>query len=78
MKKKNLDLDKPFGKLRRVKDFLPAPDELSIPEETAKVTIHLRKSDIDFFKNLAKKHHAKYQKIIRELLSTYTTHYSRV
>jgi len=78
MKKKKIDLDSPIGKLKRVKDFLPAPEELVIPEETTKVTIYLKKSDIDFFKRLAKQYHTKYQKIIRKLLSEYTVRYSKL
>ena len=67
----------PSGKLTRVKDFLPAPSQLVVEERTAKITIALRKSSIDFFKRQAKKSHAKYQRMIRELLDRYASHYSR-
>ncbi len=67
----------PVGKLTRVRDFLPPPSQLVMKEETAKVTIALEKSSIAFFKRQAKKNHTKYQRMIRELLDRYASHYSR-
>lgn len=65
----------PVGKLTRVKDFLPPPHELIMPEETLKVTIALNKSTVEFFKKQASRHHTKYQKMIREVLDRYTSQY---
>ena len=65
----------PAGKLSRVADFLPPPEKLVLPEETVKVTIALKKSSVEFFKKEARKHHAKYQKMIRELLDRYASRY---
>ena len=76
MKEKNKDTNKPIGKLVRIKDFLPSPEELVIPQETTKVTISLSKSSVDFFKKQAKLHHTKYQKMIRELIDMYVVRYS--
>jgi predicted DNA binding CopG/RHH family protein len=76
MRKNKIDQDKPFGKMTRVEDFLPPPQELITPEETVKVTIALRKSSVEFFKQVACKYHTKYQKMIRELLDRYATQYS--
>ena len=67
----------PVGKLIRVKDFLPPPGQLVVDAETAKITIALKKSSVDFFKRQAKKSHTKYQRMIRELLDRYASHYSR-
>ena len=67
----------PQGKLERVEDFLPTPDKLAVPEETAKITISLNKSSIAFFKYQAAHNHTKYQRMIRELLDTYATQYSK-
>ena len=67
MKKKIKYSEEPMGDLRVVKDFLPPPDQLVLKEENVKVTIALRKSSIDFFKEEAQKHHTSYQKIIRQL-----------
>ena len=63
--------DGPLGKLRVVEDFLPAPENLILKEDTTKVTINLSMSSIDFFKDEAKKNNASYQRIIRNLLDFY-------
>ena len=59
-----------------VKDFLPKPEDLVFKEDTVKVTLNLSKSSIEFFKEIAKKHGSQYQKVIRNLLDNYTSHYS--
>ena len=76
MKDKARDLDMPIGKLLKVKDFLPSPKDLIIPEETKKITIAFKKSSIKFFKHQAQRYHTKYQRIIRELVDRYVMHYS--
>ena len=76
--KKKVDLDMPIGKLTRVKDFLPPPEELTASEEKVKVTLYLKKENIDALKDMAKQSHAKYQRIIRELVGRYVDHYSHV
>ncbi len=74
MKKSNKS-DMPVGKLTRVEDFLPPPEQLVMPEETVKVTLSLTKSSLDFFKRKAQKQGAKYQRMIRELVDRYTKIY---
>ena len=69
--------DFPIGKLTRVKDVLPAPDKLVIPEDTIKVTLLLSKSSVQFFKHQAAKHRTKYQRMLRELVDRYTEQYSK-
>ena len=76
MKRGMNNSDMPIGKLVRIKDFLPLPADLAIPEETAKITISLKKSSINFFKRQAERYHTKYQRMIRELLDRYATQYS--
>ena len=56
-----------------MEDFLPAPSELALPEDTVKVTISLKRSSVEFFKRAAEKHHAKYQRMIREVLDRYAS-----
>lgn len=73
--KKSKSSDMPIGKLTPVKDFLPPPDELVVPQDTVKVTLSLTKSSLDFFKREAKKHGTKYQKMIRELVDRYAKRY---
>ena len=62
--------------LKVVKDFLPPPDQLVMPDETVKVTLSLTKSSLDFFKRQAKKQGTKYQKMIREVVDRYTKMYN--
>lgn len=76
MKEKIKDRNKPIGKLIRIADFLPTPEELVMPEETVKITIFLKKTSVDFFKSKAREYHTKYQKMIRELIDKYATQYS--
>ena len=75
MKKKINDPNIPIGKLIKVSDFLPPPQDLIIPEDTIKVTIALKKSSLDFFKREASRHHTKYQKMIREVVDRYARQY---
>jgi len=76
MKRKTEDLNMPVGKLIRVRDFLPSPEELVTGEKTVKITIALNKKSVDFFKHKAGQYHTKYQKMIRELLDKYAMQYS--
>ena len=64
-----------IGKMKRVSDFLPPPEKLAMPEETVKVTIALTKRSLEFFKQEARKHRSKYQKMIRELVDKYASYY---
>lgn len=64
--------DEPIGPLKVVPDFLPAPEELVVKEDTVKVTIALSIESVEFFKQEAEKHHTQYQKMIRRLLDAYT------
>lgn len=77
MKTKIKYSEEPMGELRVVKDFLPSPDQLVLREDHLKVTISLKKSSIDFFKKQAKKHKTSYQKMIREVVDRYASHYEK-
>ncbi len=77
MKKKIKYTNEPMGELKVIKDFLPSPEKLVLKEENVKVTISLSKSSIKFFKGIAKKHHTQYQKMIREILDVYSSHYNQ-
>lgn len=74
MKQKITYTDEPMGRLKRVEDFLPTPEELAFKEETVKVTISLSKASVDFFKKEATRHQTQYQKMIRRLLDEYVAH----
>jgi predicted DNA binding CopG/RHH family protein len=77
MKKKIKYSDERIGDVKVVKDFLPRPEELIFKEDTVKITLNLSKSSIDFFKDIARKHGSQYQKVIRNLLDSYSSHYSQ-
>lgn len=47
--------NEPIGKVKIIQDFLLPPDKLVLKEESVKVTLLLRKSSVDFFKELAQK-----------------------
>lgn len=67
--------NEPIGKIKIINDFLPAPHELILKEDTIKVTLMLSKESIDYFKREAEKHNAHYQVMIRSLLDKYAHHY---
>lgn len=62
-----------FGEVELIEDFLPPPSELVFKKEPekVKVTLTLEKSSVDFFKKEAKKYDSSYQRMMRNLLSTY-------
>lgn len=76
MKKKIKYSDEKIGEIEIVNDFLPKPEDLVFKEDTVKVTLNLSKSSIEFFKEIAQKHGSQYQRVIRNLLDRYTSHYS--
>ena len=76
MKKKIKYSNEELGDVEVVKDFLPKPEDLAVKEDTVKVTLNLSRSSIDFFKKLAREHGSQYQKVIRNLLDRYSSHYS--
>jgi hypothetical protein len=77
MKNKIKYTEESMGKLRIVKDFLPTPDQLVLKEDNMKVTISLKKSSITFFKEQAKMQKTSYQKMIREVVDWYASHYQK-
>lgn len=76
MKKRIKYSNEKIGDILIVQDFLPKPEDLAFKEDTVKVTLNLSKSSIEFFKGIARKHGSQYQKVIRNLLDKYTSHYS--
>jgi predicted DNA binding CopG/RHH family protein len=71
MNKQIKHTNEPIGKIKLVKDFLPAPEELVFREDNVKVTLSLSKESVDFFKEQAKRNRTQYQKMIRRLLDLY-------
>jgi hypothetical protein len=77
MKKKIRYKDEPIEVGPLLDDFLPAPKDLVPKEELIKVTLTLSKSSVTFFKDRAKKHHTKYQRMIRGVVDGYAELYSK-
>jgi predicted DNA binding CopG/RHH family protein len=77
MKNKIKYTEEPMGDLRVIRDFVPAPDQLVLKEDNVKVTISLKKSSVSFFKKEAKKHNTSYQKMIRQVIDWYASHYEK-
>ena len=72
MKKKMVEYtEREIGKVKIVKDFLPAPSELVLKDDNVKVTLSLSRRSIEFFKREAKRQHVPYQKMIRALVDGY-------
>jgi hypothetical protein len=69
--------DEPLGRLKIIRDFLPAPEDLVYRDEGIKVTMALSKRSVEFFKTEARKHNTQYQRMIRRLLDAYAEHHSR-
>jgi len=61
----------PQGKLTRVADFLPPPSEMIFSSPKRRITIELTSNTVHFFKAQARKHHTKYQTMIRQILDRY-------
>ena len=77
MSKQTVESDFPIGRLTRIKDVLPPPDKLVVPEDTIKVTLLLSKSSVRFFKLKAAKYRTKYQRMLRELVDRYAEQFSK-
>ena len=71
MSKKIKYTDEPLQMGERVPDFLPPPSKLVKRETTAKVTLELTRSSLDFFKRQAKQERVPYQRMIRGLIDAY-------
>jgi hypothetical protein len=59
MSKRVVYANVPIGKLRAIRDFLPAPEELAFREEGVKVTLALSKRSVEFFKREARRHNTQ-------------------
>ncbi|MCC8372228.1 MAG: BrnA antitoxin family protein [Rickettsia endosymbiont of Pseudomimeciton antennatum] len=75
MKKKIKYSDGEIKEVKIISDFLPAPENLILKDNTVKITISLSKESVDFFKSQASKHHIPYQKMIKTLLDKYVNRY---
>ena len=58
-----------------IEDFLPAPEQLFLREETVKVTLNLSQRSVEFFKRCSSKHGLPYQQMVRRVLDLYAERY---
>jgi predicted DNA binding CopG/RHH family protein len=70
MSKRIAYTDEPM-ELEVIEDFLPPPGALVRKEDTVKVTLHLSRASVDFFKRHARRSRTPYQRMIRRLLDLY-------
>jgi tmRNA-binding protein len=75
MKSKIKYTNEPMGKVRIIKNFLPPPEMLILKDDNVKVTISLSRGSVDFFKREARKKKTSYQKMIREVVDIYASHF---
>jgi predicted DNA binding CopG/RHH family protein len=82
MKKKIIYNDAPedlilsIEKSKRVKDFLPPPEDLILKEKKTRITIALSEKSVSFFKRESKKNGIPYQTMINKVLDLYADMYS--
>ncbi len=78
MKKRIVYADEDLGDIEVVDDFLPSPEHLAFKEDNIKITLSLSRKSVEFFKQEARRHHTRYQSMIRRLLDIYTDRHSGV
>ena len=76
MSKKIIYEEVDLGRLEKIDDFLPKPEELVYKRGKVKVTMELSKESVDFFKREAIKHKVSYQMMIRNLLDRYANKFN--
>ncbi len=77
MKKSIRYTDAPMKYGRIVPDFLPRPEELVLRERNERVTLNLSTRSLAFFRQLGKKSHVPYQKLIRRYLDDFVQNADR-
>lgn len=65
------ELEQALDGARIVADFLPSPKELVRKSDKEKITIAIDKNSLVLYKRYAKKHNAKYQTTINDVLGSY-------
>lgn len=65
------DIEESLDNAAVINDFLPSPAELVRKAEKEKITIAIDKHSLDLFKEYAKKHNAKYQTMMNDVLGSY-------
>lgn len=58
-----------------VEDFLPAPEQLRLKTGKKKITIAVDERSLELYRGYAKRHNAKYQTMMNEVLGSYAEKY---
>lgn len=67
--------DGPSRWAKVIPNFLPPPEALFPAEDTLKITLRLDRQSVEFYKDRAKRHGTKYQRMMREILKRYALHH---
>jgi hypothetical protein len=66
------EVERALAKAVRVRDFLPAPEELmQASGKMTKITLYVNTGSLDAFKGYARRKNGKYQLMIRNLIDAY-------
>ena len=65
------DIQRALDNVTLIADFLPSPSELIRRAEKERITIAIDRHSLDLFKKYAKKHDAKYQTMINDVVGAY-------
>jgi hypothetical protein len=67
--------DGPSPLARAIPNFLSPPEDLFPIEDTLKITLRLDRRSVEFYKERARRHGTKYQRMMREILKRYALHH---
>lgn len=71
------DIESALGEAVVIADMLPSPTELVRKSAKEKITIAIDKGSLELFKKYAKKHDAKYQTMINDVVGAYADKFLR-
>lgn len=71
------DIESALDEAIVVADMLPSPTELVRRAQKEKITIAIDKDSLELFKEYAKKHDAKYQTMINDVVGAYADMFLR-
>ena len=69
------DINEALDRAVIIEDFLPSPDEFIRRSEKEKITIAIDKRSLNLYRQYAKKHNAKYQTMMNDILGSYADKY---
>ncbi|MBA2369886.1 MAG: BrnA antitoxin family protein [Candidatus Protochlamydia sp.] len=73
-KNKTKYTDEPMNVGKKVRDFLPSPEQLVLTKKTSKITLNIDTPVVEYFKHEANKHNGHYQSMMNAVLKNYMDH----